>query len=155
VGADLLVCPADSGQTGRSAPTHKGALGKDALWRLRREASRFAGFADPHGLLDAEWRAVEAVAEAVRQAGWPALAHLLALRPPQGMPMPAVAVRYFFRREVETDPRLFQGLAFAQMERLGQNQEAGYAALGAALARQAGRLDERSGSQAGKPDLRA
>ena len=30
-----------------------------------------------------------------------------------GIPMLVVAVRYFFRREVETDAQLFHGLAFA------------------------------------------
>src|SRR5712692_7447080 len=46
-----------------------------------------------------------------------------------GPPLLVIAVRYFFRREIESDRELFQGLAFAQLERLGQRQEEGFAAL--------------------------
>ncbi len=116
-----------------------GALDATAL---ARQAGQFARFADPRGLLDAEWQSVGLMADALREAGHSSLAHFLTLRPPQGLPMLVVAVRYFFRREVETDPQLFQALAFAQMERLQQGQEAGYAALAQALDRQGDRLAE-------------
>ena len=82
---------------------------------LAGRAGAFARFADPQSLLEAEWALVEEVAAEVRQAGFGALAHLLELRPPRGLPLLVTAVRYFFRREVETDRELFQGLTFAQL----------------------------------------
>jgi serine/threonine protein kinase len=109
---------------------------------LARQAGAFARFADPQSLLDAEWRLVEEVAGEVRRAGFDTLAHLLELRPPQGLPLLVTAVRYFFRREVETDRELFQGLTFAQMEHLAQAEEAGFAALSEALAEQGEWLEE-------------
>jgi hypothetical protein len=109
---------------------------------LAQDAGPFARFADPQALLDAEWHAVEAVIDAVRQAGYGALAHFLALRPHGEMPMLVVAVRYFFRREVETDPQLSAALSFAQMERLASMQEAGYDALMTAMTKHSSRLEE-------------
>jgi hypothetical protein len=108
---------------------------------LAQRAADFARYADPAALLDAEWQAVAAIADGVRAAGYPALAHFLNLRPQGGPSMLVVATRYFFRREVETDPHLFHGLAFAQMERMDQAQEVGYGALGAAFVQHAGRLE--------------
>jgi hypothetical protein len=109
---------------------------------LAAEAGQFARFADPHSLMQAEWQAVESIAAALSEKGFATLAHLVSLRPAQDMPMLVIAVRYFFRREVETDPQLFQGLAFTQMERLGQQQENAFAALDAALRQHAGRLED-------------
>lgn len=113
---------------------------------LAQATADFARFANPQALLDADWRALERVAEALRHAGCIALAQLVGLRPPQGdpgaeRPILVVAARYFFRRAVETDQQLFQGLAFAQLERLGHDQEAGFAALDHALTEHAQRLE--------------
>jgi hypothetical protein len=121
-----------------------GLLGAGALDApaLAQRAGAFARFAGPQRLLEAEWQALEAITDAVRQAGHGALAHFLGLRPQDDLPMLVVAVRYFFRREVEADAQLFHGLAFAQLERLSQAQEVGYAALSAALAGHAARLEE-------------
>jgi hypothetical protein len=116
-----------------------GALSPQAV---AEQAGAFARFADPPALLRAEGQAVDAIADALRQAGLTALAHLVGLRPDPESPVLVVAVRYFFRREVEADPQLFQGLAFSQMERLGEQQEAAYTALADALAQNAARLEE-------------
>src|SRR5262249_57697445 len=89
-----------------------------------------------------EWQAVDEGTQGLRQAGSSALAHFLSLRPHGDQSMLVVAVRYFFRREVETDPQLFAALSFTQMEKLGQMQEAGYDALHTALARHGDRLEE-------------
>jgi hypothetical protein len=109
---------------------------------LAADAGQFARFADPQSLLQAEEQAVESIAATLRQAGFNALAHLVSLRPAQELPMLVIAVRYFFRREIETDTQLFQGLAFTQWEQLGQQQERGYAALDAALRQHADRLED-------------
>ena len=108
---------------------------------LAQEAGEFARFSDPQAVLAAEWQAVDRMAQELRQAGHPNLGQLLSARPPQGMPLLVVAVRYFFRRQVETDQQLYQGLAFAQIEGLGQCQDAGFAALDAALTQQGQRLE--------------
>jgi serine/threonine protein kinase len=109
---------------------------------LARRAGAFARFADPAKVLDAEWQLVDEVVEEIRGAGFAALGSFLALRPPKGEPLLVTAVRYFFRREAETDRQLFQGLAFAQMERLAQAEESAFAALAEALAQQGQRLEE-------------
>src|SRR5439155_349148 len=108
---------------------------------LAQNAGHLARFADLQQMLQAEWQTLEALAQEVRQAGYPTLAHLLTLRPESGPPLLVVAVRYFFRREIESDRELFQGLAFAQLERLGQRQEEGFAALADALAQHGGRVE--------------
>jgi len=53
-----------------------------------------------------------------------------------------VAVRYFFRRAVEEDAQLFQGLAFAQLEAIKNDQEKGFASLHAVLQQHGHRLEE-------------
>jgi HEAT repeat protein/tetratricopeptide (TPR) repeat protein len=108
---------------------------------LAKQAGAFAGFADPQAVLTAEWQAVDRMADELRQGGYANLAQLVSSRPPQGMPLLVVAVRFFFRRQVETDQELFHGLAFAQLERLGQSQDAGFSALDAALTQHGQRLE--------------
>lgn len=108
---------------------------------LAQAASPFARFSDPQALLDAEWQALEQVIAALREARHNALAHFLALRPADE-PMLAVAVRYFFRRELEQDTALSAAMAFAQMERLQQLQENGYDALYTLLTRQGTLFEE-------------
>jgi hypothetical protein len=109
---------------------------------LAQEAGALASFGSPQRLLDAEWRAVTQLAEEIRQANFATLAHFLALRPAEGPPLLVVAVRYFFRRQVETDQQLFQGLAFAHVEQLTQQQRAGFEALSEALGEHGRQLEE-------------
>jgi hypothetical protein len=109
---------------------------------VARQAGEFARFADPQRLLEVEWQAVEEVSAGIREAGYPNLARFLGLRPADNRPILVVAVRYFFRREIETDQQLFAGLSFARLEKLGEVQEAGYDALHAALDKHGARLAE-------------
>ncbi|MFO0800680.1 MAG: WD40 repeat domain-containing protein [Gemmataceae bacterium] len=105
-------------------------------------------FDEPAALLAAQWGVADALSADLHAAGFPSLAALVALRPasdPSAAPLLAVAVRYYFRRSVEEDPRLFQGLAFAQLERLGKAQEDGAAQLAALMARYVERLEARLG----------
>lgn len=105
-------------------------------------------FADPAGLLAAEWKVADEMAHDLRARGFPALAEFLTLRPasdPAAVPLLAVAVRHHFRRAVEEDPKLFQGLAFAQLERLGKAQEDATAQLAGLMARYVERLETRLG----------
>src|SRR5262249_15197018 len=84
------------------AATKAGALaGALSPQALAQGAGRFARFADPQALLTSEYEAVDALVGDVRQAGYPTLAHFLGLWVQGEMPLLVVAVRYFFRREVE------------------------------------------------------
>jgi serine/threonine protein kinase len=110
-----------------------------------QQAVELARLREPRQLVAAQWEAVGRIAAVVEQAGHRSLAHLLRLRPTgEGAepPLLALAVRYFFRRAVESDQALFQGLTFSQMEGLAQSQEAGFAGLEEALAGHDAKLDE-------------
>jgi serine/threonine protein kinase len=111
---------------------------------LAHQAGAFARFSDPQSLLDAEWCSVDGMAGELRAVGYPTLAHLVALRPERAgsICMLVVAVRYFFRREVETDRELYQGLTWAKLEALQQAQDQAFAALADALTAHAERVEE-------------
>jgi uracil-DNA glycosylase family 4 len=108
---------------------------------LARRAGAFARFTDPQGLVAAEVEALGEMGEDLKRAGHDNLAAFVSLRPQQGEPLLVLAARYFFRRAVEQDQALFQGLAFAQMEKLQEGQEAAFAGLQQALAEQGARLE--------------
>jgi serine/threonine protein kinase len=116
---------------------------------LAREAGSFARFGDPQSLLDAEMRIVTDLAGELQQQGYGNLGWLLGQRPGQGLPLIVIAVRYFFRRAVETDQQLFQGLtnaqlgdALQQMKKLDESQTAGFAGLGDALDKYGAQLEQ-------------
>jgi uracil-DNA glycosylase family 4 len=109
---------------------------------LARDAGAFARFSDPQALLQAENHALEQMGDDLRKAGHTNLAAFIMLRPQQGPPLLVVAARYFFRRAVEEDTALFQGLSFAQMEELQHAQEAGFRGLHQALSEQGDRLEK-------------
>ena len=92
--------------------------------------------------MDAEWRAVEQVADELQQAGYTRLGQLLRLRPAQQLPLLVIAARYYFRRAVEQDSELSQGLTFAKLEALADSQEQGFQQIADLLERQGGRLEE-------------
>ncbi len=105
-------------------------------------------FADPAQLVAAQWTLADELSGELRSTGYPTLAAFFTLRPagdPHAVPLLAVAVRYHFRRAVEEDPRLFQGLAFAQLERIGKAQEDGAAQLAELMSRYVERLETRLG----------
>jgi len=84
----------------------------------------------PEGSADARQADLDAVgsmAAYLKQKGYAHLGWLLDLQVHHGRSLLVVAVRYYFRREVESDRALFQGLTFAQMEQLDQNQAKGFA----------------------------
>jgi serine/threonine protein kinase len=112
------------------------------LRELAEQTGAFARFNDPLKRLDAEWRLIEDMAQVLKEAKYDQLSLLLRQRPAQGTSLLVAGARYFFRRAVEEDQKLFQGLAFAQMERLSQAQEQGFAALNAVMVQQGQRLEE-------------
>src|SRR5262249_14920924 len=116
--------------------------GKMSPRELARQAGQLAGFDNPEQLLLAEHKALEGMGRELDQAGYPNLARFITLTPAEGSPLLVIAVRYIFRRQIETDAELFQGLAFGKLEKLEQGQEAGFANLALALEQQGGRLEK-------------
>ena len=119
------------------AAVASGALGDAAdPAAFAEELGDLTRFSDPAALLRRQWALADEIAADLRARGFGALAAFLALRPDAaGEPLLAVAVRYYFRLAVEDDPRLFQGLAFAQLERIGRVQDDATAALAGVAAR--------------------
>jgi WD40 repeat protein len=116
--------------------------------KLAEQLGDLTRFGEPTTLLAAQWEQADGLAADLTTAGFPALAAFVALRPaadPTAPPLLAVAVRYYFRRAVEEDPKLFQGLAFAQLERIGKAQEDGAAQLAELMSRYVERLETRLG----------
>jgi serine/threonine protein kinase len=122
----------------------KGALTGGTLSpeELSQRAGRWARYADPQALLQAEWQGVQDVSKELETMGCRSLGWLLQQRPHSGMPLLVVAVRYFFRREVEADAELFRGLSFQQLEGLTQAQATGLRDLHHALGQHGQRLEE-------------
>jgi hypothetical protein len=89
---------------------------------LARKTVDFARFNDPKKRLDAEWGLIEVLIASLKP-DYGNLAWLLAQKPPQGPPLLVLAVRYYFRREVEENEQLFQGLVFSQLEGISQAQQ--------------------------------
>jgi WD40 repeat protein/tRNA A-37 threonylcarbamoyl transferase component Bud32 len=112
---------------------------------LARKLGPLARFSDPTALLKAEHQLLVEVSVDLRDAGHARLADCVSRSSPDGMPLLTVAVRYFFRRQVESDQTLFQGLAFAQLDQIGRAQETGFAALHEALDAVGDRLEEMLG----------
>jgi hypothetical protein len=115
---------------------------------LSRRVGVFAGLVDAPAVLDAEWRILDRVADQFPATRYPHLQRLLKLRAGDGPPLLAVAVRYFFRVEVQADEALFRGLSFDTLERVEESQQEGFDALNELLLRHAALLDDLLGLSA-------
>ncbi len=115
-----------------------GSLDPEAL---ARQAGAFARFGDPQSVLEAEGAALDQVAEDLRTAGHVNLAAFVAIRPQRGSSLLVIAARYFFRRSVEEDEKLFRGLSFAQLDSLRQAQDQAFAGLHQLFREQAHQLE--------------
>ncbi|MDB5309719.1 MAG: domain, G-beta repeat [Gemmataceae bacterium] len=116
--------------------------------KLAERLGDLTRFGEPTALLAAQWQLADELASDLNTGGFPTLATFITLRPAadeSAAPLLAVAVRYYFRRAVEDDPKLFQGLAFAQLERIGKVQEDSAAQLAALMSRYVERLETRLG----------
>ncbi|MFO0799280.1 MAG: protein kinase [Gemmataceae bacterium] len=125
-------------------------LGRLVAGDLAERAGTFARHADPQALLAAEKAALDDLGAQVALAGYPALGKLLATPADAGRSVVVVAVRFFFRREVERNPELFQGLQFTATEALAEGQAAGFDRLAGLLDEQAERLDAGLAAVAGQ-----
>jgi serine/threonine protein kinase len=109
---------------------------------LAEKAGRFAGYAGPTALLDAEHDALQDLAREFPGPQFGELRHLLCLKVQEESSLLAAAARHHFRRAVERDQALFQGLTFEIMNDVRERQEEGFDALRQLLERQGGRFDE-------------
>lgn len=109
--------------------------------RLASHAARFAQFRQPDELFAAEREILRQVSATLRQGRYESLAELIESQPCSNESLLTAAVRYFFRRAVEEDPKLFQALAFAQLEKIQHHQTFQFDALRRLLAEQGGRIE--------------
>ena len=101
---------------------------------LAQQLGEFARYDDPQSVLNAEWQIIENMALACKEMKFHALAQLVSLKTSEeGQPLLVVAVRYFFRREIETDSQLYQGLTWAKFEVMQSTQEQAFAGLSEVL----------------------
>ena len=129
------------------AARKEGLLGGAALdpKALADEVGAFAKYADPDGVMSAERRLLDRIAATLQEKHYENLARLLALQPRPDDSLITVAARYFLRRAIEDDPKLFQGLAFAQLGQIRESQQSqveGLATVQAILTGQGNRLEE-------------
>jgi uncharacterized protein YoxC len=125
-------------------------LGKLVAGDLAQRAGAFARHADPQAVLAAEKEALNGLGAEVTAAGFPALGALLARPAHAGQSVVVVAVRYFFRREIERNPQLFQGLQFSATEALAEAQRAGFDRLAECLEESNTHLDAALDAVAGR-----
>ena len=86
---------------------------------LAKQTATFARYENPQALLDAEWKVVEQTAGELRER-CPNLYKVLVAKTKSGQKpsILVVAVRFYFRREVETDAELFRGLTIVKLDAL-------------------------------------
>jgi serine/threonine protein kinase len=117
--------------------------------QLAQQAGRFASYSNPTALLAAEKQALAEVAGSFPGDHFARLRKLLELGGSDGTPLITAAVRFFFRREVESDRELFQGLAFAILEQQSEALEAGFRNLSELLGQHEQRLQQLTGEVLG------
>jgi serine/threonine protein kinase len=106
---------------------------------LRAVAQRYA---DPQEQMRSALERVGHIAAELEAQQYAYLAGVLKAQVYRNQSLLVVAVRYYFRREIENDRALFQGLSFAVQEQLAQDQAAGFRALHAFCDQFGDRLDE-------------
>jgi serine/threonine protein kinase len=116
----------------------RGKIDPDELAMHVGDLSRFG---DQQAVMAAEYAKLTAAAAILRQHGYDALAAFVEMRPADGPPLLVSAMRYFFRREVETDHELFQGIVHTRLENLAEGQQAGFSDLAEALDRHGDKLE--------------
>ena len=120
-----------------------GTLSAEALpgESVAKRAADLRRYDDPTGLAEGAHQAVYRVADDLHPA-YPSLAKLLRQPTPAGTPLLAAAFAYFFRREVETDDELANGLLFDGLRQLSASQAKSFAELNKGLAGLGDRFDE-------------
>ena len=117
-------------------------LGPIVAGELAESAGKFARFIDLSAVREAEQQALSELAEELECAEHKLLAWLLRQHVQPGESLIVIAVRYFFRREVESDALLARRLSFDQAEEMTRVQAAGFQQLDAAIHEHGERLGE-------------
>jgi serine/threonine protein kinase len=107
-----------------------------------RPMGAFSAFADPVKRLEAEFQMVVEIAADLQKAGHKNLGWLLGQRPTRGEPLLTLSVRYFFRREIESDASLARSVTFSRLEDLAAGQQAVLNQLTESLRRHGQQLQE-------------
>jgi tetratricopeptide (TPR) repeat protein len=106
-----------------------------------RKACGFRLCTVPATMVEEAHRAVAGVADALHQE-YPNLARLLRTPTRSGPPLLASAFAYFFRREVETDDELANGLFFDGLRQLSASQAKQFGEMGKAIDRLGERFEQ-------------
>jgi hypothetical protein len=85
------------------------------------ELEAFSRYGDPAWVMEHERQALDTIAQVLAREGYPLLARYVELRPCGTETLLVWAARYFFRRELERDPRLSSVLTLDHLE--GTRQE--------------------------------
>ena len=107
---------------------------------LAGRAAAFQRYSDPQGLITSADQAVREMADALAPH-CPNLSKLLSRPTPGGPPLLVAAFAYFFRREVELDDELANGLMFDGLRQLSASQARGFAEVGKAITELGGQFD--------------
>jgi serine/threonine protein kinase len=99
---------------------------------IASQTANFQRYADPQALVKGAEQAVVQVANALLPR-YPNLARLLGHPTPSGPPLLAAAFSYFFRREVEKDDELANGLMFDGLKQLSAAQAKSFGEVSKAL----------------------
>ena len=116
-------------------------LGEVVPAALLAKAGPLGGHANPQHLLQLEKQALTALAAAVQAEGFRALGWMLNQPAAAGDSVVVVAVQFFFRREVENNPKLASGLQMTAVQTLGESQAEAFHNLGSSLDRFEERVD--------------
>jgi serine/threonine protein kinase len=116
-------------------------LGEVVPAALLAKAGAMGAHSNPQHLLQLEKNALTALAATVQAEGFRALGWMLNQPAVAGDSIVVVAVQFFFRREVESNPQLAAGLQMTAVQTLGESQAEAFGQLGSCLDRFEDRVD--------------
>jgi hypothetical protein len=100
----------------------------------------FRRYTNRQGMIEGAEQVVAGIANDLSE--YPTLAYLLRQKTPEGPPLLVAAFAFFFRREVESDPKLAHGLFWDGLRQLSASQEQAFEEIGKALTTLGGRFDQ-------------
>ncbi len=89
---------------------------------LARQTAQLSRFGDSTILVENEFQILLDMGTTLNEHGYSSLAWLITQKQ-DGIPILILATRYFFRRSIEDDQKLFNGLAISKLDILNENQE--------------------------------
>ena len=99
---------------------------------MSKQAANFERYTDPSKMITAAGHVMEQIAEDL-SIEFPNLGKLMGQTPEGSPPLLVSAFAYFFRREVETNDELSNGLVFDGLRQLSASQAKGFGEVGKAL----------------------